>query len=221
MVNDLEDRFNAVDQSETFNRILNAFDLRNKKVLDLGCGYGEYLAKFGKDSFGITTTLEEVENGKLKGLRIIFGNVELIDSLEIERGFKAVWANNLIEHLLSPHSFLIKLKKICERETLLVLGVPVIPRIQSLLRLKKFKGALAISHVNFFTRESLKLTVERAGWKVEDIRPFIFTNKILDKAASFFVPHLYVVAVNDKNFQYSDKKLKEWKDEPFYSKLIS
>jgi hypothetical protein len=88
------------------------------------------------------------------------------------------------------------------------------------MKITKFRGALAGAHVNFFTRETLRLSAQFAGWNVLDIRPFIFSNKILDFFASFFAPHLYVVAQNNQQFRYPDKKLKEWKDEPHYRKVI-
>lgn len=213
-------RFEPVHQSRTFNRILNSLNLGDKKMLDLGCGYGEYLVRFGKNSLGITSTIEEVEYGKARNIRIIRGNVELIDSLGLQERFEGIWANNLFEHLLSPHAFLMKLKTVAEDTTVLVLGVPVVPRIASLMKLKKFRGALASAHTNFFTRETLQLTVLRAGWNVKDIRPFTFKNVLLDRLFSFFAPHLYIVAYNDTKFIYPEKKLKEWKDESLYQDLL-
>ena len=215
-----EDRFEPVSGSRTFNRILDALGLRNKKVLDLGCGYGEYLVKFGPGSVGVTSTPDEVAFAKRQGISVLRGNVELIDELPLERDFEGIWANNLFEHLLSPHAFLMRLKFLAGDDSLLVLGVPVVPRIALLMRISKFRGALAVAHVNFFTRETLRLTVERAGWKVGELRPFIFSNRMLDTAASFFAPHLYVVARNDVSFAYHEKKLKEWKGEPLYAALL-
>ncbi len=213
-------RFEPVSRSGTFNRILDILSLSDKKVLDLGCGYGEYLIKFGKGSLGITSTIEEVEYGAARNIRIVKGNVELIDTLKLNEQFEGMWANNLFEHLLSPHSFLIKLKTVAKNDTLLVLGVPVVPRIASIMKIRKFRGALASAHINFFTRETLRLTVQRGGWRVRDIRPFTFKNTLLDRLFSFFAPHLYVVAYNDTAFMYPEKKLKEWQDEPHYQELL-
>ncbi len=213
-------RFEPVRLSRTFNRILDTLGLRDKKVLDLGCGYGEYLVCFGPGSVGVTSTLEEVEYGKTHSISIIRGNVELLKELDIRDRFDAAWANNLFEHLVAPHAFLMHLRTKMHQDALLVLGVPVVPRIASLMHIGKFRGALAAAHVNFFTRETLRLSVERAGWHVLSIRPFIFSNSTLDLLASFFAPHLYVVAKNDANFAYHDKKLKEWKDEPIYEELL-
>lgn len=213
-------RFAPVHTSRTFNHILDILKLREKKVLDLGCGYGEYLVEFGKNSMGVTSTLDEVAYGKEKNIRITRGNVEYIDELGLHESFQAIWANNLFEHLLAPHAFLIKLKTVANKDTILILGVPVVPRIASLMKITKFRGALAGAHVNFFTKETLKLTVERAGWTVLGARSFFFTNKLLDWITSFFAPHIYIVAQNNEGFRYPDKKLKEWKDEPHYEKLI-
>jgi len=219
-ISSADKRFAPVSNSKTFNRILDTLRLRDKKVLDLGCGYGEYLVKFGKNSLGLTSTLDEVAYGKLKNIRIIQGNVEFIDEQNINESFEAIWANNLFEHLLAPHAFLIKLKTVANENTLLILGVPVVPRIVALMKIDKFRGALAGAHVNFFTRETLKLTVERAGWNVLGARSFLFKNNILDWLSSFFIPHLYIVAKNNQAFRYPDKKLKEWKDEKHYEDII-
>lgn len=55
---------------------------------------------------------------------------------------------------------------------------------------------------------------------MKDIRPFIFKNVLLDRLFGFFAPHLYVVAYNDIDFMYPEKKLKEWQDEPHYQELL-
>lgn len=216
-----DDRFIPVAASRTFGRIVRILGLGSKRTLDIGCGYGEYLVHFGKESVGITTTKAEIAYGAQHSLQIHAGNAEIIDELKLPGTFDAIWANNLFEHLLAPHGFLIRLKMLAHTDTMLVLGVPVVPRVASLMRLTPFRGALAVAHVNFFTRETLRLTVERAGWHVQTARPFIFENSTLDWWASFVAPHLYVVALHDANFRYHPKKLKEWKDDAHYDRVLA
>jgi SAM-dependent methyltransferase len=210
-----------VKLSRTFRNIRDLYSLSDKSVCDIGCGFGEYLRLFGAGSIGVTTTQEEIEYGKNSNLKIIFGNAEELEKVFVNgEKFKAIWANNLFEHLLSPHAFLMHLKKISEERAIVALGVPVIPKIESLTSFSWFRGTLATNHISFFTCKTLGLTVERAGWKVVTIRPFIFKNKYLDLLIRPFAPHLYVIAENNIAFVYPTKKLKEWISDAYYGDLL-
>jgi len=219
-VNNIQKRFNNVATSKTFKIIRNYFNFETKKVLDLGCGYGEYLSLCGKGSLGITSTPSEVKLARSKGLNVFYGNVEELEVLKIEQVFDVIWANNLFEHLLSPHSFLIKLKKISNKNTVLILGVPVIPKINFLLNFKKFRGSLASNHINFFSINCLKLTVERSGWDIIKVSPFFVKFFCLDWLWNLFSPHVYIIAHNNRNFVYPSKKIKEWGSDPYYKNLF-
>lgn len=220
MEQDIDKRFLNVKSSRTFNSILEYLGLKNKKVFDIGCGYGEYLSLFGKGSFGITSTQSEVDEAKKRGLDVFKSNAELISREEIKKDFEVIWSNNLFEHLLSPHYFLMRLRAVSRDGVLMVLGVPVIPKIASLIRLKKFRGSLATNHINFFTKETLRLTVERAGWKIKEARPFFSRFKMLDEFLSFLSPHIYIVAEKDVSFKYPDKKVSEWSGESYYEEIL-
>ncbi len=216
----VEQRNSRVKMSRTFKNLRDIYRLSEKSVLDIGCGFGEYLRLFGRGSLGITTTQEEVVYAKENNLPVVFANAEKLDTLDTDQTFEAIWANNLFEHLLSPHAFLMKLKALSRPETVAIIGVPVVPKIVSFLRVKGFRGALATNHVNFFTHATLRLTTERAGWIVKEVRPFLFKNKILDVLVRPFAPHLYVVALNNPAFVYPGKKLKEWISDPHYQDLL-
>lgn len=219
--NEVKRRYENVWNSTTFKHIADTLDLSGKRLLDLGCGFGEYMQRAKKGSVGITTTPSEVVYGKRHNVDIRLGNVEkLKHTMSTDERFDVFWANNLFEHLLSPHSFLVNLKQFAKPDTLLVLGVPMVPRIQSLMKLKKFRGALASPHINFFNKKTFELTARYAGWDVQYIRPFIFNNSTLDGIVSELAPHLYLVARNNPNYSYPIKKLKEWENDPHYHSLI-
>jgi len=151
----------------------------------------------------------------------IFDLAMLNNQIKFENAFDCIWANNLFEHLLSPHAFLVRLKRVSKSDGKIILGVPVVPRIVSLMRLKVFVGALASNHISFFTKETLKLTVERAGWDIECVSPFITGIGFVDSVLSCIAPHLYVVAKNNTKFHYPPKKIKEWEGEVYYKDLLS
>lgn len=204
----IERRFVNVARSKTFHHLRTYAGLEHKAVLDVGCSHGEFLAHFGQGSVGLTIQPTETVFGAKKGLRIRVGNIE-DPALEIAEKFDAIFANNIFEHLYSPHAFLIKAKIYLKQNGVLVLGVPCIPYLSWLMRFKKFRGSLADNHINFFTKQSLRYTVERAGWKVECVRGFRISDSFLDRLLDSIYPHFYVVARPDPSFVYSDERLKE------------
>ena len=206
----IEKRFAAVAASRTFRNLRHEFHLETKSVLDIGCSYGEFLSHFGPGSVGVTLAPEEIMYARARGLLVKEGNIEDMAFVSsVTEKFDVVFANNIFEHLYSPHSFLIEVKKLLKEDGLLILGVPCVPKITVLLRLKKFHGSLASQHINFFTRDTLRFTAERAGWIVEEMRGFRFKSFIFDHMLDLIYPHFYVVAQQNRDFEYSEKRKKE------------
>lgn len=217
----IEKRFKDAHASKTFQRIVRIFELKNKTVLDLGCGFGEQLSLFGSKSIGVTTNPEEVDEEKSRGFITILGNIEELEKIEIKNDFEVIWANNFFEHILSPHAFLSKLRNFATRDTKFILGVPVVPPCSSFLFIiSKFRGALASNHISFFTKKTLALTVERSGWTIIDMRPFVVSYAPLDRFFGFFAPHFYVVAKKNETFKYAEKKLQEWRGVGYYESFL-
>lgn len=207
---EIEKRFKDVENSTTFFNIINTYKLDEKIVLDIGCSYGEFMIHFAKGSVGLTIAEDESSYGRIKDLDIRLGNIEFenVPIASVER-YEVVFANNILEHLYSPHAFLGKIKNMLKDDGIIIIGVPCIPKIVSLWKLKKFRGSLAVSHINFFTKQSLQKTIERAGYIVLENRSFVFRSKILDFLMNLISPHFYVVAKKDLNFAYHPKRLKE------------
>lgn len=205
-------RFDPVAQSKTFNNILKEFNLNDKLVLDIGCSYGEFLTHFGDGSIGLTLSIEEVTVAKEMGLDVRLLNIEE-DNLgkDFEGKFDVIFANNIFEHLQSPHNFLLKIKTYLKPNGLLILGVPCLPRPLWLTNFKKFRGSLASLHINFFTRDTLIKTLEFSGWKVWQARGFHFRNKFIDALLNQIYPHIYVCAHINDTFKESNKRLNELK----------
>lgn len=196
-----------VSTSRTFSHLRDIFGLEEKTVLDIGCSEGYYLRHFGKGSVGLTLIDEHIAQGRADGLTIIKANIEDPD-FSMPEQFDVLWANNLFEHMNAPHLFLAKARELTNPGGLLILGVPLIPHVPFLTKLRKFRGAYAVSHVNFFTRRTLIETVHAGGWRVQEARLFYFKNAWLDALLTPIIPHVYVVAQPDQNFAYPEKRLK-------------
>lgn len=208
MTSSTEQRFRNTAASKTLRNIIQAFNLDKKAVLDIGCSYGEFLVHFGKGSVGITIDPEEATYGKARGLDIRRGNIES-DNLIHGETFDVVFSNNLLEHLYSPHKFLRTIQKYLKPNGIAIIGVPCVPKIVSLLRMQKFRGSLAEAHINFFTRDTLRITIERAGYTITEVRGFHFANSFVDNILDMIYPHFYVIAIPETNFTYTQKRKKE------------
>lgn len=193
-------------ESRTFAHIRTSFALNEKAVLDVGCSEGDYLQYYGKGSMGVTIIEEHVLAAQKKGLNVVLKNVEDPDFTLLVK-FDVIWANNLFEHMNAPHLFLFKMREVLKDGGVMILGVPVLPYFTWLTYFKKFRGAYAVSHVNFFTRKTLIETVKAGGWTVKEARSFHSRNRIIDWFLNLIAPHIYVVATPKPDFAYPHKRL--------------
>lgn len=196
-----------VKKARIFSHLMDRFNLHSTSVLDVGCSEGHYLRHFGPGSMGVTIIESHVAEAKKHGLDVVLKNVE-DPNFSVDKQFKVVWANNFFEHMNAPHPFLIKMRDAVTPDGTLILGVPVIPFFSFLTRFKKFRGAYAVSHVNFFTRKTLIETVRAAGWEIREARLFYMKNPLLDSLFNLIAPHIYVIATPKPNFTYAEKRLR-------------
>lgn len=143
-------------------------------VLDIGCGGGIHLFDFHEGSVGMDGRAFDPH----PGYGFIKWNFEDdISSTLLENGqspkFKYVWCNDVLEHVLSPHLFLLNLRRALPDDGILFLGVPLVnplsfPKLSARNNVfNLFCGFRSQDHVNFFTFSTLKHTAEYAGFDVD------------------------------------------------------
>jgi 2-polyprenyl-3-methyl-5-hydroxy-6-metoxy-1,4-benzoquinol methylase len=152
--------------------VCEAHGLDRKAVLDIGCSHGQHLVHFGPGSAGIDAVERNVEFCRALGFDVALTNVE--DGLpDLGRRFEAIFCSNLLEHLVAPHLFLLRVHALLEPEGKLFVHVPTMPPLPLVDKLLKkaigHNGYLASEHINAFTPRTLAFTIERAGYVVEDV----------------------------------------------------
>jgi SAM-dependent methyltransferase len=152
--------------------VCDAHGADRKAMLDIGCGYGQHLIHFGPGSAGIDAVESNVAFCDALGFDTILANVE--DGLpDFGRPFDGIFCSNLLEHLVAPHLFLLRLHGLLAENGRLFVHVPTMPPLPIVDRLIKraigHNGYQASEHINAFTPRTLAFTVQRAGYIVEDV----------------------------------------------------
>jgi glycosyltransferase involved in cell wall biosynthesis len=148
------------------------------KILDLGCSAGhlaERLQSLGHHVTGVDLHESPEVHGRLGA----FFQANLDEGIpdEVGSGFDLVLAADVIEHLREPERLLRDAKRVLRPGGSLVVCVPNIahwyPRTRSLLGRFDYdqRGILDKTHLRFFTRRSIKRTLEREGFVVRRIEP--------------------------------------------------
>jgi SAM-dependent methyltransferase len=141
-------------------------------MLDIGCGYGQHLVQFGPGSIGIDAVEKNVAFCRALGFEAVVANVE--DGLpDLGRRFEGIFCSNLLEHLVAPHLFLLRLHALLDDGGRLFVHVPTMPPFPIVDRLIRrtigHNGYQASEHINAFTPRTLAFTIERAGYIVDDV----------------------------------------------------
>lgn len=95
------DRVTEMRISDLYRFVKPLVEVESKKVLDLGCGVGNYLQRFSQTSVCVEASLPSVEICKKKGSNARSGNLN--NPLEFgPNEFDVVYCSHILEHVDSP-----------------------------------------------------------------------------------------------------------------------
>lgn len=152
-------------------------DKKNEKVdnlLDLGCGDGNhlsYLKKYGRSIFGSDYNMVRLVRSILRFPEGTFFLADLLDYPSRENFFDLIFFNHVIEHIANDDLALKNVFCALKPGGLLILGTP-----NEGARWWQFAYAIQPSirrqtdHVQFYTADSLSGKMERAGFKIIEIK---------------------------------------------------
>jgi SAM-dependent methyltransferase len=152
-------------RKKQFANFISKYSLTGKKVIEIGCGYGEYLSvlsQLGVDAYGLEHSGESVKLCFKNGLKVLKGFVENVNYKIENAPFEAFFMLSFLEHLPNPVS---TLRGIYNNLAAGAVGLVEVPNFDMILKKNLFSEFMR-DHLFYFTAETLKSTLEISGFKV-------------------------------------------------------
>lgn len=141
------------------------------KILDIGCGSGEFLSlmnKTGMDCFGVDPGLSSKDISKNNDLHLVKG--ELKEAEYPSNFFDVITMNHSFEHVLDPLETLTEIKKILKRGGTAIIGVPQSSSLAFFLFGKNWVNLDTPRHLFIYNPSTLRMYANKVGLEVKKIR---------------------------------------------------
>jgi len=156
-------------RKKQFKSFVEQYGLTGKKIVEIGCGKGEYLTLMQDAGAKVVG----IEFGETAATHCIQANL-CVERLFVESPkvrlrnapFDAFYILNFLEHLADPNS---TLQGIHSNLTDNAIGLIEVPNFDMILKKKLFSEFIA-DHLFYFTRTTLNALLERNGFEVLETR---------------------------------------------------
>src|SRR5438093_4344291 len=153
------------------------------RVLDIGCGTGDYLAAMsalGWQCFGceVSEAALSVARRKLPQATLYHGT---LDEIPLERdSFEAVTLWHTLEHLEDPLKALKRIRDLLVSDGRLLVAVPNIDSLEAKVLGRRWLEMDIPGHLFYFSLETLRVLLEKAGFKCTGSRPQVHPSTVSD-----------------------------------------
>lgn len=148
-----------------FAGLIDRFALRGKKIIEIGCGRGEFLSlmrSLDVQAFGLEYAQGAVDACLGNGLNVRHGYVEEADAALADGPFDAFLLLMFLEHMPNPNA---SLRGIRNNLSPGAVGLVEVPNFDMVLRAKLFSEFIG-DHLFYFTEETLRTTLHLNGFEV-------------------------------------------------------
>ena len=158
-------------------KLINSFQTEEKKILDVGCGTGEFLLTCktnGWDVVGVepNKNAQQLTISKLNtnSTSTIVSNLQEIPSQQ----FDVITLWHVLEHVSDLNSYIFKLKSLLKPNGVLVIAVPNYKSYDAVYY-KQYWAAFDVPrHLWHFSKNSIELIFSEFDMKVESVLPMKF-----------------------------------------------
>ena len=159
--------------------------LNRGKILDLGSGPGFFsiaAKEKGFDVISLEQSRASVEISRKIGTNVILSDLNSELAMEYASKVENITLNHVFEHITNPYEFLKRLRNNINQTTKVVIVVPNSSSIWRYIFREKWYGWDPPVHVHLYNQKSLKIIMNKLGYKIEYLSSF---NKIDALAAAF------------------------------------
>ena len=152
-------------RKQQFKNSVQRFSLSGKKIIETGCGAGEFLSimsETGVKVFGIEYQKELVEKCIENGFKVIKGFIGKSNCKLKYSPFDGFYTLSFLEHLPDPNS---TLKGIYNNLTDEAVGIVEVPNFDMMMK-KKLFSEFMVDHLFYFTKDTLRTTLNINGFEV-------------------------------------------------------
>ncbi len=148
-----------------FGSFLKKYSLAGKKIIEIGCGCGEYLSiiqQFDVDAYGLEHSEDSVNECINHGLKVSRGFIEKNNDKLNNAPFDSFYILSFLEHLPDLNS---TLRGIYNNLTDNAIGLVEVPNFDMILRNNLFSEFIS-DHIFYFTKETLSSTLNQNGFEI-------------------------------------------------------
>ena len=149
-----------------FRNLAKNYNLSGKKVIEFGCGNGDYLSVFKEavdcDLYGLEYSDKNLKTCQNNGLNVIKGYLNDFDNPLEEGPFDAFFIMNFMEHMPDPSTFLKKARENLNEDGIGLIEVPNCDMIFE----KNLFSELISDHLMYFTKTTLEELLNINGFEI-------------------------------------------------------
>ncbi len=191
-----------------FRSFLNRFDLKDKKIIEVGCGRGEFVELMmragAQNVFGLEHSVSAVRQARKRGLNVFQGYPEGSEYRIKNNPFDAFYTLNFLEHAPYINEFLKNIQINLADDAV---GLVEVPNFDMMVY-ESMISEFIRDHIFYFTKDSFRHLLECNGFEVLELEA-IWYNYILSavvrKRRRIDLSH-FSTALADLTLEFNDLK---------------
>jgi len=156
-------------RQQQYGEFIESCDLYGKKILEVGCGCGEFLEflkPFNVVPYGIEHKVESVMKAQALGLNVRQGYIDSEACTVDDAPFDAFLSFNFLEHQPDPNGML---KGIFRNLTAEGCGLITVPSFEYIIENHGFYELIR-DHLAYFTKETFTFVLNQNGFEIAELK---------------------------------------------------